>query len=169
MAKKDKGTAKTLPMRALDEKGIPYKAHEQSHKQYTSAGVAEELGVPVAQVVKAMIVQRSTHQAGQGEFAVVVIPGDRRLSLKKAGALLGDKALRLASERDVVRVTGFQVGSVSVLGFRRDDIAGYVDRQVLALPQVIISAGRPDVGLALAPDGMVRAMSAQVGNLCEDE
>jgi Cys-tRNA(Pro)/Cys-tRNA(Cys) deacylase len=169
MAKKDKGIAKTLPMRALDEKGILYEAHEQSHKQYTSAGVAEELGVPVAQVVKAMIVQRSTRAAGQGEFAVVVIPGDRRLSLKRVGALLGDKALRLASERDVVRVTGFQVGSVSVLGFRRDDIAGYVDRQVLALPQVIISAGRPDVGLALAPDGMVRAMAAQVGNLCEDE
>jgi Cys-tRNA(Pro)/Cys-tRNA(Cys) deacylase len=169
MAKKDKGMAKTLPMRALDERGIPYEAHEQSHKQYTSAGVAEELSVPVAQVVKAMIVQRSTHLAGQGEFAVVVIPGDRRLSLKKAGALLGDKALRLASERDVVRVTGFQVGSVSVVGFRRDDIAGYVDRQVLALPQVIISAGRPDVGLALAPEGMVRAMGAQVGNLCEDE
>jgi prolyl-tRNA editing enzyme YbaK/EbsC (Cys-tRNA(Pro) deacylase) len=77
--------------------------------------------------------------------------------------------LRLASEPDVVRVTGFQVGAVLAPGFRRDDIAGYVDRGVLALPQVIISAGRPDVGLALAPDGMVRAMSAQVGNLCEEE
>lgn len=100
---------------------------------------------------------------------MVVIPGDRRLSLKKAGALLGDKALRLASERDVVRVTGFQVGSVSVLGFRRDDIAGDVDRQVLDLPQVIISAGRSDVGLTLTPDGMLNAMDAQVGKLCEDE
>jgi len=66
MAKKDKAIAKTLPMRALDETGVPYEAHEQSHK-------------------------------------------------------------------------------------------------------VIISAGRPDVGLALAPDGMVRAMGAQVGNLCEEE
>jgi prolyl-tRNA editing enzyme YbaK/EbsC (Cys-tRNA(Pro) deacylase) len=56
MAKKDKGIPKTLPMRALDEKGIPYQVHEQSHKQTTSAGVAEELGVPIAQVVKAMIV-----------------------------------------------------------------------------------------------------------------
>jgi Cys-tRNA(Pro)/Cys-tRNA(Cys) deacylase len=169
MAKKDKGIAKTLPMRVLDEKGIPYEPHEQSHKQYTSAGVAEDLGVPVAQVVKAMIIQRSTRQTGQGEFAVVVIPGDRRLSLKKAGALLGDKALRLAAERDIVRVTGFQVGSVSVLGFRRDDLAGYVDRQVLDLPQVIISAGRPDAGLALSPADLVRAMGAQTGNLCEDE
>jgi prolyl-tRNA editing enzyme YbaK/EbsC (Cys-tRNA(Pro) deacylase) len=56
-----------------------------------------------------------------------------------------------------------------VVGFRRDDIAGYVDRQVLELPRVIISAGRPDAGLALAPEGLVRAMGARVGNLCEDE
>jgi Cys-tRNA(Pro)/Cys-tRNA(Cys) deacylase len=81
----------------------------------------------------------------------VVIPGDRRLNLKKVAALLGDKGVRLAAERDVVQVTGFQVEPVSVLGFRRDDIAGYVDRQVPELPQVIISAGRPGAGLALAP------------------
>ncbi len=166
---KDRGLAKTMPMRALEERGIPYEALQQSHSQHTSAGVAEELGVPVAQVVKAMIVQRSTRGPGQGEFVVAVIPGDRKLSLKKIAAVLGDKGARLAAERDVVRVTGYQVGSVSVLGFRRDDIAGYVDRRALALPQVIISAGRPDVGLALAPAGMIRAMGAQVGDLCEDE
>jgi prolyl-tRNA editing enzyme YbaK/EbsC (Cys-tRNA(Pro) deacylase) len=75
----------------------------------------------------------------------------------------------LASEKVVVRVTGFQVGSVSVLGFRRDDIAGYVDRLVLNLPQEIISAGRPDAGLARSPADLVRAMAARVANLCQDE
>ncbi len=169
MAKKSANLAKTMPMRVLDECGVPYEVHLHAHKQYTSAGVAEDLGVPVAQVVKAMLVQRSTHGPGQGEFAVIVIPGDRRLSLKKAGAVLGDKGLRLAAERDVLRVTGYQIGSVSVCGFRRDDVAGYVDQRVLDLPQVIISAGRPDAGLALDPAGMVRAMGAQVANLCEDE
>jgi prolyl-tRNA editing enzyme YbaK/EbsC (Cys-tRNA(Pro) deacylase) len=44
-----------------------------------------------------------------------------------------------------------------------------VDRRVLDLPQVIISAGRPDAGLALAPAGMVTAMAANVADLCEDE
>jgi prolyl-tRNA editing enzyme YbaK/EbsC (Cys-tRNA(Pro) deacylase) len=34
---------------------------------------------------------------------------------------------------------------------------------------VIIRAGRPDAGLALSPADLVRAMAAQVGNLCEDE
>ena len=71
----------------------------------------------------------------------MVVPGDRKLSLKKVAAALGDKGVRLAAERDVIRVTGYQIGSVSVAGFRRDDIAGYVDRRVLDLPQVIISAG----------------------------
>jgi Cys-tRNA(Pro)/Cys-tRNA(Cys) deacylase len=170
MAKKKKGGAKTMPMRALEEKGISYDARQQSSKQFTAEGVAEDLGVPVAQVVKAMLVQRSSISGrGSNLFVLFVVPGDRRLSLKKAGAALEDKQVQLASQRDVERVTGFQVGAVSVLGFRRDDVPGYVDQHVMELEQVIISAGRPDVGLALAPSDMVKAIEGvQVGDFCED-
>jgi Cys-tRNA(Pro)/Cys-tRNA(Cys) deacylase len=170
MSKKNKGGAKTMPMRALDEKGINYEIHQQSSKQFTAEGVAEDLGVPVAQVVKAMLVQRSTNPGGGGgSFVLFVIPGDRRLSLKKVGAALVDKKVQLASQRDVERVTGFQVGAVSVLGFRREDVSGYVDQHVLELEQVIISAGRPDTGLALIPADMVHAINGyQTGDFCED-
>ena len=170
MAKEKKSGAKTMPMRTLDEKGIQYNVRQQSSKQYTAEGVAEDLGVPVAQVVKAMLVQRSTNPGeGNSPFVLVVIPGDRRLSLKKVGAALADKKVQLASQRDVQRVTGYQVGAVSVLGFRRDDVPGYVDQHVMDLEQVIISAGRPDVGLALIPSEMVRAIEGtQTGNFCED-
>lgn len=170
MAKKKKGGAKTMPMRVLDEKGIPYKVCQQSSKQYTAEGVAEDLGVRVAQVVKSMLVQRSANLGrGSSPFVLFVVPGDRRLSLKKVGSELEDKNVQLASERDVQRITGYQVGAVSVLGFRRDDVLGYVDQQVLDLEQVIISAGRPDVGLALVPSEMVRAIEGcQTGDYCED-
>ena len=33
MAKKDKGIAKTMPMRVLDEAGVPYEVHLYAHKQ----------------------------------------------------------------------------------------------------------------------------------------
>jgi Cys-tRNA(Pro)/Cys-tRNA(Cys) deacylase len=170
MAKKKKGLPKTMPMRVLEEKGIPYQPRQQSSKQYTAEGVAEDLGVSVAQVVKAMIVECSPpHERGK-QFVLFAVPGDRRLSLKKVAVVLEDKNARMASERDVQRVTGFQVGAVSVLGFRRDDVPGYVDQSVLDLEQVIISAGRPDVGLALSPADVVRAMdAAKVGDFCEDE
>ena len=170
MSKKKTGGAKTMPMRALDEKGINYEVHQQSSKQFTAEGVAEDLGVPVAQVVKAMLVQRSTNPGGSSTpYVLFVIPGDRRLSLKKVGAALGDKKVQLASQRDVERVTGFQVGAVSVLGFRREDVPGFVDQSVLELEQAIISAGRPDTGLALVPADMLRAIAgSQVGDFCED-
>jgi len=170
MSKKKAGGAKTMPMRVLDEKGIPYEVHQQSSKQYTAEGVAEDLGVPVAQVVKAMLVQRSTSLGkGSSPYVLFVIPGDRRLSLKKVATELGDKNVQLASQRDVERVTGFQVGAVSVIGFRRDDVPGYVDQHVMELEQVIISAGRPDTGLAVTPENMVRSINGcQTGDFCED-
>lgn len=151
-------------MRVLEQKGIPYKLHQHAHKQYTAEGVAEDLGVPAAQVIKAMIIQRSDRQ-----FVLMVTPGDRRLSLKKVGAVLNDKNLTLATERDVQRVTGYQVGAVSVLGFRRTDVPAYVDWRVLEPEQVIISAGRPDAGLALSPDALLQALEgAEMGDFCED-
>jgi len=151
---------KTIVMRALEAKGIPYTYHQHVRKRYTAEGVAEELGVPLAWVAKAMIVRQSN-----GDFALVVIPGDKQLSLKKVAEALGDKDVVLASERDVQRVTGFRVGAVSVTGFRRQGIAGYVDRGLLELEKVIISSGRPDAGLELAPQDLFRAIEgAQVGD-----
>jgi Cys-tRNA(Pro)/Cys-tRNA(Cys) deacylase len=94
--------------------------------------------------------------------ALVVIPGDRQLSLKKVGGVLGDKNVQMANERDVQRVTGYQVGAVSVLGFRRDDIPSYLDRQVLELERVVISSGRPDTGLEMEPRDLLQALDAQL-------
>jgi len=151
---------KTIVMRALEAKNIPYTYHQHVRKRYTAEGVAEELDVPLAWVAKAMIVQRSS-----GGFALVVVPGDKQLSLRKVAEALGDKDVALASERDVQRVTGFQVGSVSVAGFRREGIAGFVDQGLLGLDRVIISSGRPDAGLALTSQDLLRAIEgAQVGD-----
>jgi Cys-tRNA(Pro) deacylase len=157
MAKKKKGTAKTMPMRILDDKGIAYEPRQQARKQYTAEGVAEDLGVPVPWVVKAMILQRSDRS-----FVLVAIPGDLQLSLKKVGSVLGDKNVTLANQRDVQRVTGQQVGAVSVLGYRRDDIPAYLDQHVLELERAIISSGRPDMGLELDPGDLVVALGAKV-------
>lgn len=157
MAKKKKRTAKTLPMRILEEKGIAYEPRQQARKQLTAEGVAEDLGVPVAWVVKAMIVQRSDRS-----YVLVVIPGDKQLSLKKVGGILGDKNVQMANQRDVQRVTGFQVGAVSVLGFRRDDIPSCLDQHVLEQERAIISSGRPDMGLEMDPRDLMQALDAQV-------
>jgi len=156
---------KTIVMRALEAKGVPYTYHKHARKQHTAAGVAEDLGIPVAWVVKAMIVKRESSPRSRGDFALVVVPGDRQLSLKKVAEALGEKDVAMASARDVQRVTGFQVGAVSAVGLRRKDITAFVDQGVLALEQAFISSGRPDAGLALAPQDLLRAIEgAQAGD-----
>ena len=147
-------------MRILEDKGIRYVPRPQANKQFTCEGVAQDLDVPVAWVVKAMVAQTS-----DGSFALAVLRGDRQLSLKKLGSLLGDKNVSMAQARDVQRVTGYQVGAVSVLGFRRPNVPAYLDRDVLTLERVIISSGRPDLGLELSPQDLQRAMQAQVDDL----
>jgi Cys-tRNA(Pro) deacylase len=161
---------KTQPIRVLEAKRVAFKALEQSRNEYTAEGVAADLGVVRAQVLKAMLVcyKHPDRPSPGGSFALFATPGDRRLSLKKVGEVLGDKNADLAIERDVERITGFQVGAVSVVGLRREDTPRYLDQRILELSEVVISAGRPDMGLKLSPDALVIAIdSLQVGDFCE--
>ncbi|MGD2057466.1 MAG: YbaK/EbsC family protein [Anaerolineales bacterium] len=161
---------KTQPIRVLEEQGIAFEPLEQSRNEHSAEGVAADLGVELSQVLKAMLVRFDDpgRPSPSGSFALFITPGDRRLSLKKAGEVLGDKNAALASERDVERVTGFQVGAVSVVGLRRDEIARFLDERVLKLKEVIISAGRPDLGLRLGSSDLRNSLGTpQVGDFCE--
>lgn len=170
MAKR-KSKGMTMPMRVLESKNIPYELHQHSRKQFTAEGVASDLGVDVAQVVKAMLIERSESLPGspKSHHILVVIPGDRRLSLKIIGIKLGDKKVKLASGRDVERVTGFQLGAVSVAGFRRSDVPSYLDKRVLEFEQIIISSGRSDSGLAVSPNSLTQVLEGvTIGDFCKD-
>lgn len=52
MAEGKKGPVETMPMRILDERGIPYEPRQQARKQSTAEGVAKDLGVLIAIPVK---------------------------------------------------------------------------------------------------------------------
>lgn len=150
-------------MRVLDAAGVSYTVHPHARAQLTAEGVAEDLGVPLAWVVKAMIVGRS-----DGGFALFVLQGDKRLSLKKAAAALNDKGAALAPAKNVLRATGFQVGAVSVVGFRRGDIPGFIDQGVMEPERIFISSGRPDAGIELAPADLLKIIpDAHIGDYAE--
>ena len=153
MSKKKSGGPKTAAIRALEQKGIPFTLRPQAHGSLTAEGVARELGLPVAKVVKAMIVKNSSNA-----YHLFVIPGDRQLSLKKVAGVLNDKRVELAQGADVERITGYRVGAVSVLGYRRQGVPVCLDTGIFAMEEVLISGGRPDLGLTVATADLVRAL-----------
>lgn len=154
---------RTLPMELLEKAGVAYDVHRHEEDQYTAEGVAQDIGVPVAQVVKAMLAR-----CDDSWYVLVVIPGDSRLSLEKIRATLGAGKVNLASRQEVERISGYTVGAVSVIGFRQGGVLALVDDKVLGLEQIVISSGRPEAGLGLSPDDLVLVLpGAQIGDFCE--
>lgn len=154
---------RTLPMELLEQAGVSYEVHQHEEAQYTAEGVAQDLGVPVAQVVKAMLAR-----CDESWYVLVIIPGDTRLSLEKVRTTLGAGKVNLASKQEVERITGYTVGAVSVIGFRQGGVLALVDRRVLSLQQVVVSSGRPEAGLTLSPHDLMLALpGAQRGDFCE--
>lgn len=153
---------KTHAMRTLDEQGIPYQVLMHAHKARNVEEAAAERGVSAQQLVKTLVARRPDKR-----HVIALVRGDQRLSLKKLARALDVKALEMAPEADVPRITGYQIGAVAPLGLRRTDVPIYVDHHILEQPQVSISAGRHDAGLELATEDLVRAVGGQVADITE--
>jgi Cys-tRNA(Pro) deacylase len=153
---------RTHAIRTLDELGIPYQVIEHAHKARNVEEAAAERGVRVHQVVKTLLVC-----SPDKSHVIALVQGDQRLSLKKLARLVGVKTLEMAPERDVPRITGYQIGAVAPLGLRRADVPIYVDHHIVEQPRVSISAGRHDAGLELATEDLIRAVRGQVSDITE--
>jgi Ala-tRNA(Pro) deacylase len=78
----------------LEHEKIPYSVH--SHPQaYTALEIAALEHVKGRMLAKVVIVK-----GGAGDLVMVVLPADRRVDFRKAGAVLGTEELRLAQEAD---------------------------------------------------------------------
>ncbi len=153
---------RTHAVRALDEKGIPYRLLTHAHKATNVEEAAAERGVPVCQIVKSLLVRRPDKG-----HVLALVRGDRRLSLRKLARIVGVKALDMAPPADVPRITGYRIGAVAPLGLRREDVPVFVDHHIMEEPRVSISAGRHDVGLELSTEDLVRAVDGQIVDITE--
>ena len=153
---------RTHAIRALDEMGIPYRLLRYAHKSRNVEEAAAERGVPTQQVAKTLLVRRPDRR-----HVIAVVRGDQRLSLKKLARIVGVKALEMAPEPDVPRITGYRIGAVAPVGLRRAGVPIYVDQHILEESRVSVSAGRHDAGLELDTHDLVRAVRGQVVDITE--
>jgi Ala-tRNA(Pro) deacylase len=152
----------TRAVRTLDKLDIPYRVLVHAHKARNVEEAATERGVSRRQVVKSLLVRRPDRT-----YILALVRGDHRLSLKKLARVEGVKALEMAPQADVPRITGYQVGAVAPLGLRRADVPVYVDPSILEESLVTISAGRHDAGLELDARDLMHAVSGLEADITE--
>lgn len=155
---------KTLAMRLLEGKGIPYEALAYSPDVRDAVVVAGLLGVRPAQVFKTLVVTRD-----QGKPLLIMIAADRQLDLKKTAKALGEKKVRLASHAEAEEMTRLQVGGISPLALINRGFDVVLDRSAQTFDTVLLSAGEKGINVRLTVADLVALTHASALDVSSDE
>lgn len=153
---------KTQAMRLLDQKRVPYTAtiYDDAGGFHTAEEAAEILGVPLSAMYKTLVVLREG--VARGRPVIVMAASDAQVDLRALAEALGEKKLRMATQREAEQLTGMQVGGISVLGLRKAaafDIC--IDERAQQLDTIHISAGERGTEISLRTADLVQVSGAQ--------
>jgi len=119
----------------LEAKSIPFRLFHHPGPIHSLAQAAQERGQSPDQVVRSIL-----FRLGEGKFAMVLVAGDRQISWPVLRKHLGQSRLTLASQEEVLTVTGYQLGAVSPLGLPQP-IPILVDESVFAQEEISLGSG----------------------------
>jgi len=151
---------KTLAMRLLEGKKVAYQVHEYPASERDAEVVAEEMGVPAAEVFKTLVVLRSPKKP-----MLVMVPADRQLDLKKLAKAVGEKKVKMAGHNEAESLTGLQVGGISALALVNKGFAMFLDKTAESFDQIYVSAGQRGLDIRLAVKDLVKVTRARVVNV----
>jgi prolyl-tRNA editing enzyme YbaK/EbsC (Cys-tRNA(Pro) deacylase) len=124
----------------------------------TAADAARAAGCKLEQIVKSLVF------VCDGEYVLVLVPGDRRADEQKVASEMGARRVRVARAEEVVDATGFEPGAVAPFP-RRDVVAALLERTLLQHSVVWIGAGSPAHMAALAPSDLQRLSGARTADV----
>jgi Cys-tRNA(Pro)/Cys-tRNA(Cys) deacylase len=157
-----RNTTKTHAMRVLEARGLAFRVteYDASRAFHSAEEAAALVGAPAEAVYKTLVVLRDGDS--RAKPLVVMVPSTDQLDLKVFAKVMGEKKLRMATQREAERLTGMQVGGISALGLRTPTAFEIlIDERALALGEIHVSAGVRGVELALAVTDLVTVIGAR--------
>jgi Cys-tRNA(Pro)/Cys-tRNA(Cys) deacylase len=153
---------KTQAMRALDARGISYvaKEYDASREFHSAAEAAELLGAAPDAVFKTLVVLRDVSPAARP--LLVVVPSTRQLDLRLLAREIGEKKLRMATQREAEKLTGLQVGGISALALLNRPFDVLLDASAARLGRIHVSAGVRGVDVEVSTSDFVATTGAHI-------
>jgi len=147
---------------ALDKLGIQHRVffHEGSVTSFEQA--ASERGQRPAQVVRSLLFLIRPE-----EFLMVLVAGPDQVDWRKLRQLVGRSRVRMATEDEVLEVTGYRVGTVSPFGMARP-VKVMIDVSVLKEEEISIGSGVRNTAVIMNSVDLQRALAdAEIVSLME--
>jgi len=145
--------------RLLQSRKIEFMAFELPAEKLGALESARLLGVAPEMVYKTIVVMREK----PGKPVLAVIPGPYEVDLKALAAFLGEKKMRLPTEREAEQVTGLQAGGISPLALINKGFQVVLDQAARQHEQIHISGGQRGLNIRLPVADLVQLTNARVG------
>ena len=146
----------TQAIRQLRAANIPFELCTYTYVEHGGTRVAcEALGIPEHACVKTLVMETPDKKP-----LVVLMRGDREVSVKQLARVLNVKSVAPCDPATAERHSGYLVGGTSPFGLRKA-MPVYVERSLLALPEIWINAGHRGLLFKITPDVLTRVLNAQ--------
>lgn len=140
----------------LREHNVTFSEHPYEYVEHGGTSVsAQKLGVDEHAVVKTLVMQDQDSKP-----LIVLMHGDRQVSLKNLARQIGAKKVEPCKPEVAQRHSGYQVGGTSPFGLRKE-MPIFVERTVLALPLIYINGGRRGYLVGIEPRVLTDVLKAQ--------
>lgn len=149
---------------ALEELGIPHQIfrHDAARPVTSFEQAASERGQRESQIVRSIL-----FRIAADEFVMVLIAGSAQISWKIMRKYPGLSRITMATEDEVLAVTGYRIGTVSPFGLPHQ-LKVLIDASVIDEEEISIGSGMRNTAIILKSSDLHHALSdAEVVSLTE--
>lgn len=137
---------------ALEKLDIPHRVFEHATPVTSFEQAAAERNQRPGQIVRSIL-----FQIRPGEFLMVLVAGPAQVDWRKLRQLVGRSRVRMATEEEVLEVTGYRVGTVSPFGMQHQ-VRVLMDTSVLREEEVSLGSGSRNMALIMKSADLLRAL-----------
>ena len=138
--------------RYLDEKGIPYRFFRHPGAVRSLEQAAAERGQRPEQIIRSILFRLS-----RGGFVMVLVPGSKQVAWPALRKYLGTSRISMATEEEVIQVTGYPLGAVSPFGTLQP-LRVLMDKGILAEREISVGSGMRYTTVILQREDFMRAL-----------
>jgi Cys-tRNA(Pro) deacylase len=140
----------------LKAHGLAFTEHPYDYVEHGgTAESSKQLGVDEHAVVKTLVMQDD-----KGDPMVVLMHGDRTVSLKELARQIPCKKVEPCKPEVAQRHSGYMVGGTSPFGLRKA-MPIYVQQSILDLPRICINGGRRGFLVGIDPQVLTQTLGAR--------
>ncbi len=136
----------------LEKLGVPHQVFHHDKPVHSFEQAAQDRNQRPSQIVRSIL-----FRVKDGEYAMVLMAGQAQVSWKILRKLLGRSRISMATEEEVLDVTGYRLGTVGPFGLLKQ-VRVLVDAGLLNEEEISIGSGMRDKAIILKSSDLAKAL-----------